>query len=279
MCRLRAIWMKGLCAGFFIFLFACNPPVPREERATNPPTDQIQTFEPVELYNRLLRKHINRNGDIHYRGFQRDSPALVLYIQYLESLNPYDIDFSPGDRMAYFINAYNAATIFLIIQHYPIPSITEIGKVPDGVENKSWIKDISPETTPPFDLPVMRISDQPMSLNEIKNTLRISFNDPRFHFALVNGTHGAPKLARTVYVGSVLNVQLEEAVRAFFQLPDKNRISPTKPMLAPLIRDNADDFRTDSTDIVDFVNLYSRVRINPSVSPEYLLYDWRLNGY
>ncbi len=277
--RSGTIWMKGLYAGFFILLFSCNPPVPREERATNPPTEQIRNLDAVDLYNRLLRRHINRNGDIHYRGFQADSASLNLYIAHLESIDIHDTSYTRADRMAHFINAYNAGTIYLIIQHYPIASITEIGKERDGVENKSWISDISPETTAPFYIPVMRIANQPMSLNEIKNALRNSFDDPRFHFALVNGTHGAPKLAKSAYAGSVLNVQLEEAVRAFFQLPDKNRLSPNKPMLAPLMRDFSEDFQTDSTSIVDFVNRYSRVRINQSAMPEFLSYDWRLNGY
>jgi|GEM_PF-3071120 len=273
-----AIWRMGLCAGMFIFLYACNRPVPKEERATNPPTDQMRSLDPVDLYNGLLRKHINRTGDIHYRGFQVDSAKLNTYFDYLESITPGDSAWSRADSMAFFINAFNAATIHLIIQYYPIPSITEIGKEPHGAENTNWIKDVSPETTTPFDLPVIRIGGRNRSLNEIRNQLR-EFDDPRIHFALVNGTHGAPKLARSSYAGPVLNEQLEEAVRYFFQLPYKNRLSPSKPELAPLMRDFAADFQTDSTVILDFVNRYSRVQLNPAATPTFLPYDWRLNGY
>ncbi len=261
-------------------IFSCNPPVPKEQRPDYPPTDQIRDLEPIDIYGRLLRRHVNRFGDIHYKGFKSDSALFDIYLESIERTDPYDGRMSRSEKLAFWINAYNAFTVKLIMRDYPVSSIVHIGQDSDGIESFDYIRDASPEVNPQFDWSMATIAGKTYSLNAIKNeVIRQEFDDPRIHFVLVNGTRSAPKLRREPYIGDSLTQQLEDATLNFFQLPDKNRISPTKPRLSPVMRDYASDFISDTTSITDFVNIYSKVKIYSDAVPTYLPYDWRLNGY
>jgi hypothetical protein len=269
-------WFMGFL--IMIGMMGCNPPVPNEVRPDFPPTDQNLEQSPTSLYNRLLLRHVNRKGDIHYRGFQSDSLEFNVYIDFLSSQNPAHDSWSESERLAFWINAYNAHVIRLVIRHYPLGSVADIGKSKDSLELLPLQRDSSAESLEIYNKPFVYIGGMSMSLNGIKTRIREDYKDPRIHFVLVDGTVSAPRLMRKAYTSEDLATELENATAQFFELPGKNFISPTRPQLSPIFREYADDFSANGG-VYSFINTYSKVKIREDAAPVFLPYDWKLNGY
>lgn len=267
-----------MCLLITILLIGCNPPVPNEIRPEFPPTEQIRDQTPVDVYDKLLRRHVNGRGDVHYKGFQADSSEFNVYLDFLSRQNPEDNTWTETDKLAFWINVYNAHVIYLIIRHYPIASVADIGRPQNKLVPLVLMRDSLPETLPVFDLPFIKIGVERKSLNDVKRKIRKDFNDPRIHFVLVDGSVSAPSLQRGAFRSGDLLSRLDEAALNFFELPGKNFISPTKPQLSQLFREYGDDFTREKT-LYDFINSYSKVKIRPDAAIVFLDYNWKLNGY
>ena len=77
------------------------------------------------IFNDLLKKHVSSDGTVNYNGFKNDSKTLQSYIDLLKTYQPID-SWTKEDKFAYWINAYNALTIDLILRNYPTKSIKDI---------------------------------------------------------------------------------------------------------------------------------------------------------
>ena len=108
-----------------------------------------------DVYDKLLRRNVTADGKVNYRAFIKDSTALNQYLQRLSSHPPDEKTWSTAEQMAYWINAYNAFTIKLIITHYPVKSIKDIG---------SSIQ--VPFVNTPWDIKFIRIGKNKMDLNK-----------------------------------------------------------------------------------------------------------------
>ena len=121
--------------------------------------------------------------------------------------------------MAYWINAYNAYTIRLILNHYPVKSIKDIG---------SSIQ--IPFVTTPWADKFFSIGGEKMSLDNIEHgTLRKKYDDPRIHFALVCAAMSCPRLRNEAYAAARLDAQLDDQGRDFLGNPAKTSLRPPKP--------------------------------------------------
>ncbi|HEU5310184.1 MAG TPA: DUF547 domain-containing protein [Candidatus Eisenbacteria bacterium] len=156
----------------------------------------------------LVRRHV-RGDRVDYDGFQRDRTILR---RYLESLREPVPGLARGDEIALWINAYNAATIDLIVRE----------RIQRGGRLRS-IKDIPA----PWTRPRWRIAGAERTLDEIEHEiLRKRFPDPRLHFALVCASRSCPALRPVAYRGAFLDAQLDSAARAFVRDPARNRFDP-----------------------------------------------------
>ena len=79
-----------------------------------------------EKWNKLVQNHVSKDGNVDYRGFQSDSAQLDQYLEELSS-HPPGKNWTEKEQLAYWINAYNAFTVKLIVDHYPVKSIKDIG--------------------------------------------------------------------------------------------------------------------------------------------------------
>jgi hypothetical protein len=271
-------WHALMAIIMCVAMVSCNAPKPREEKPQYPPTNQNRDKSPAAQYDALLRKHVNRKGDIHYKGFQADSIVLNSYLSYMAGIESEDPAWADTQRLVYWINLYNAWVINLVIRDYPVVSIAEVRSPRDRIETLTFSRDYGPQTSALFDLKVVKTKGGNYSLNEVKSLIRKRFADPRIHFALVDGIMSAPKLRRARYTSMELPGQLEHAALEFFELPGKNFINPQKPQLSPIFRDYAEDFTQKGT-LMEFINTYSKVKIRPDAEMKYLDYDWQLNGY
>lgn len=228
---------------------------------------QAQNNPSHELFNELLKKHVTTEGKVNYKGFMKDSVLLNRYLNLLSNSKPNEKTWSKQEQMAYWINAYNAFTIKLIIQYYPIKSIKDIG---------SRIQ--IPFVNTPWDIKFITIGNEKLDLNSIEHTkLRKEFDDPRIHMALVCASKSCPILLNESYDPKQLDQQLTRQTKAFLADPFRNKISPDKPQLSSIFNWYGMDFSKNGGSVTSFVNTYSSVKIKPKAKIGYLDYDWGLN--
>jgi hypothetical protein len=216
-----------------------------------------------QQWDKLLRKHVNASGMVSYKGFKQDEGELDAYLKTLSD-NPPQNNWGENEQKAYWINAYNAFTVALILQHYPVKSIKDIG-------GKIY------KVNTPWDIRFINIGGKKYDLNNIEHgILRKKFNDPRIHFALVCASVSCPRLRNEAYTGSQLHAQLEDAGRDFLNDRSKNRIGADRADLSKYFSWYKGDF-TKAGSLADFINKYSQTKINSSTKIGSIEYNWDLN--
>jgi exo-beta-1,3-glucanase (GH17 family) len=218
-------------------------------------------------YHDLLKKHVSVEGRVNYKGFIKDSIQLNQYLTLLSKHVPNVKTWSKQEQMAYWINAYNAFTIKLIITYYPVTSIKDIG-------SKIQI----PFVNTPWDIKFIRIGSEKMDLNNIEHgQLRKNFDDPRIHIALVCASKSCPILLNEPYTADKLNEQLNRQARAFLADPYRNKITAENAELSMIFKWYGMDFNKKGNSVRSFVNEHAKVKLLPDAKISYLSYDWGLN--
>jgi len=218
-----------------------------------------------EQFTALLKKHVDSNGMVNYKGFIADSTAFNKYLTLLEKNHPNEKNWSKDERLAYWINAYNAFTIRLIIRNYPVESIKDLGGSIYRI-NTTW------------DIKFIEIEGESYHLNNIENSIiRNEFDEPRIHFALVCAAMSCPKLRNEAFEAATLDAQLEDQAVHFFNSKMRNDISAENPKASKLMKWYSGDFKDHADDINAYINKYSKVKIKDGVSLDYLDYEWKLN--
>ena len=216
-----------------------------------------------QQWDKLLKKHVNTAGMVNYKGFQNDKAELNAYLKTLSDNAPQK-NWNENDQKAFWINAYNAYTVSLILQHYPVKSIKDIGGSIYKI-NTAW------------DIRFITIGGEKYDLNNIEHKmLRRKFEDPRIHFAIVCASMSCARLSRDAYTGDKLEAQLEAAGKDFLNDKAKNNIRTDKADLSKYFTWYQGDF-TKKGSLVDFINKYSQTKINANTKISYLDYNWSLN--
>jgi hypothetical protein len=217
------------------------------------------------LYAELLSKYV-KNGGVDYAGFKADEGRLDRYLSILEHVEPDGLD--RNEQFAFYINAYNAWTIKLILSGYPgIKSIRDLG----SLFQSPWKKEF------------VRIRGKVLSLDQIEHDiLRPRFRDPRVHFAINCASKGCPPLLPEPYRGDRLDDQLTRVTVEFLNQPTHSRLEGRQLWVSSIFKWFAEDF---APSVVDFYLKYAQGKLKQSIEVErdrielkYLDYDWSLNG-
>ncbi len=217
-----------------------------------------------QLFDEVLQSCVNSEGWLDYNGLKRDRAKFDQYISLLENTHPND-SWSKNEQLAYWINAYNAFTIQLVLDHYPVNSIKDIKR---GV----------PYVNSVWDIKFIKIGGKEYDLNNIEHgIIRKKFNDPRIHFAVNCASYSCPSLSNRAYTAAKLNEQLDAMTYAFFADKRKNKISAELLQLNSIMKWYKVDFTKGGQSLVDFVNKYTKTNIQSDAKVEYLDYDWSLN--
>lgn len=226
-------------------------------------SDYAGNARPVshEIWDSLLREHVSEKGLVDYKGFIKDSVQFNKYLDLLSKNHPNDKNWSKDEQLAYWINAYNAFTVKLIMDHYPTKSIKDI-------------KNGIPFVNTVWDIKFIKIEDRTYDLNNIEHgIIRPTFKDPRIHMAVNCASISCPKLQNRAYTASKINEQLDDAARDFLSDDAKNKISANDPKVSSIFKWYGGDF--DS--VIDFINKYAKVKVDKDAKLEYLDYNWELN--
>lgn len=203
----------------------------------------------------LLQKYVSNTGKVNYKGLKTNKAALDTYCQQLSSNPPAD-SWSRPEKMAYWINAYNAFTLKLIVDNYPTKSILNF----DG--GKTW------------DVRRIKIGDKKYSLNNLENDiLRSQFKDPRIHFAINCAAKSCPPLWNHAYTAENLDATLETRTRAFINNPQYNTLSANSAQVSRIF----DWYGADFGDLKKFLQKYSDTRLKSTATLTFNEYNWDLN--
>lgn len=212
----------------------------------------------------LLKKHVDVEGHVNYKGFKEDEKLLDEYLAVLSSNHP-QTDWGKNDQLAFWINAYNAFTVKLIVKNYPVQSIKDLGGSIYKVNT-------------PWDEKFIMIGDETYDLNNIEHgIIRKDFDEPRIHFAVNCASVSCPRLRNEAYVGSTLDAQLDDQARYFINNPVKNKITKDCAKLSKIFTWFKGDFTASGGSVADFINKYAEVKITKKTKMESLDYDWNLN--
>lgn len=209
-----------------------------------------------EVFDKLLKSHVSDQGIVNYATFKKDEYKLDKYISNLSANHP-NKSWGKDDRLAYWINAYNAFTIKLILENMPVKSILDIHG------GKAW------------DVDWIKLGNNTYSLNYIENKIiRPIFNEPRIHFAVNCAAKSCPPLLNEAYTGAKLDAQLQQQTLKFIQNNTFNTVSPNELKLSKIFEWYAEDFGS----ITEYIDLYTRLKVSSKAKVSYLEYDWALNG-
>ena len=230
------------------------------------------------LFSRVLKKHVRR-GLVDYKGIKKN-PSFKAYIQQLEKTNPSKIK-GQARQLAFWINVYNAYTLKLIIDHYPLKSITDLhagGSLWFGVATgktiwKKW----------KFSLYAKKYT-----LDQVEHEIiRVKFKEPRIHAALVCAAKSCPPLRSEAYEGKKLERQLKGQMRQWLGNRKLNRFSAKekKLYLSKIFDWFEGDFTASGKTLLEFLLPYlpsqSQKEIRKlglsEVKISHLNYDWSLN--
>ena len=256
-----------LFASLLFLLFV----MPTQGVAQGPPS-QDRSGTPVDhsVFDGLLKEYVDTKGLVNYRAWKaQDEETLRNYLKSLGKIYPDRL--GRAEKIAFWINAYNALTIQGILDFYPVKSIRD--KVSRILGFNIW-----------DDYP-MTVSGRSYSLNDIENRILRKMNEPRIHFAIVCASVGCPKLRNEAYAGAKLNAQLDDQAEHFFAQPRNFRIDRGRNTvyLSRILDWFGEDFGGSDQGKLDFVSKYlseekDRAFLRsgePKV--KYLDYDWSLN--
>ncbi len=220
------------------------------------------------LWQWVLEKYVSEKQGrtvFDYRSVnQVDQQKLNDYITILESINP--LQLNSVEQKAYWLNLYNALTVRLVLEAYPVSSIK---KIKGGLFNSG-----------PWDAKVITINGQSLSLNNIEHgILRPVFNDPLIHYGVNCASVGCPNLLKQAFTSKNVDGLLEMAAKAFINHPRGVRVEGNTLHLSSIYEWFAEDFQPSVIEhILQYAepNLAASIRAIPKPSLDYD-YDWSLN--
>lgn len=163
-------------------------------------TAQSDMFD-HSYFDKFLKENVNENGMVNYKAFQNNE----LFKTYLNQVATADIsDMNRDEKLAFFINAYNALTIKNVLNHYPIASPMDV----EGFFKEKKFK----------------VAGMELTLDELEYKHILPINKVLPHFGLVCAAVSCPRLIREAYSGETVINQLEYNARVFLNDSTKNRL-------------------------------------------------------
>ena len=230
------------------------------------------------IFNELLKNHVDENGNTNYRGFLDNKVKLEEYLESLKLSKLSELN-KISEKLSFWINAYNALTIYQVIllaekkgkvpkSYYKFGFLSAIHKI---YEDKSFL-----------------IAGMHVTLSEIENKiLRGQFEEPRIHSALNCATGSCPIIRKEAYLPEKLNNQLEEATHKFVN--SDNGVKIIKPghleVSKIILSWYKNDFKNKFGSVLDFLKKYAQGikleelnKLKNDNELKVMKYDWKINS-
>ncbi len=227
-------------------------------------------------WDQLLKSYVEAGTDginrVAYAKFKANGvPALQTYIRSLESRDPSKLD--RNEAFAFWTNLYNAKTIELVLNAYPVRSIKDIN-LGGGL--------LAAVTGGPWKAKTLKVRGIDLSLDDIEHgLLRPTFKDPRVHYAVNCASISCPNLATEAFTGATLDAQLNAGARAYINHPRGVRVDGQEVTASSIYDWFQKDFGGTDQGVLAHIALYANDALKPKLKgitgiADYG-YDWSLN--
>lgn len=216
-----------------------------------------------QSWQQFLNSYLVKQGQntlVRYQAVTvTDKSKLKQYIKQLEQVNP--LEYSKSGQYAYWVNLYNAVTVDLILDAYPVKSITKLGGL---FSFGPWGDD------------VVSVNGKSLTLNDIEHRiLRPIWQDPRTHYAVNCASLGCPNLQPQAFTANNTETLLEQAASEFVNSDKGVLVKGNKLQLSSIYEWFAVDFGTEKQ-LFEHLNQYRTEAVTNTQNISYD-YDWSLN--
>ena len=214
----------------------------------------------TSIFDSLLQKNVDKTGRVDYQSLKNNETLLDNYLAYIQNNEPTK-DSSSNKKKAFWINTYNAYTIKIILNNYPLKSIRDI-----KIDGKTAWK-----------IPFVKVGQKRYTLDQIEHKiLRKKFNDPRIHVGINCASVSCPRLWNFAFTEDNISSSLDNLMKEFINNTTRNKISKNNLEISEIFNWFSKDFMKNGT-IINYLNTYAAIKISEKASIKYLTYDWSLN--
>lgn len=212
--------------------------------------------------NAVLKTYVNSAGMVNYKSLKANRGGLDAYLKSTAAVSESDFNgWSESKRLAFLMNVYNAETLQLIIDNYPVKSIKKIGSI----------------LGTPWDVKSVSLFGKTTTLNALEHgILRKKYKEPRVHFAIVCAAMGCPPLRNEAFVAEKLDAQLTSQAKTFLGQNSKNRVEGNTLYLSTIFKWFGGDFTSGGKSIPEYIAPYIDGDTKGK-KIKYTDYDWSLN--
>ena len=243
-----------------------------------------QSFDQTYADYEGVLKAVVTDGRVNYKALKAAPDTLYRYLDSAAGVSEAQFNtWTESQRLVFLTNLYNASTLRLILDHFPVETIKDIGSIFKG----------------PWDQPVVRLFGKTITLNNLEHDIiRKQYNEPRIHMALVCAAKGCPTLRSDAYTPEKLNDQLDEQVRRYLTRSAGLNLDRKKNVVyfSSIFKWYGKDFVARYSPTTGFTGLDKTERAVANFCSAYLIsadrdflsaggysvkyldYDWSLNG-
>jgi Protein of unknown function, DUF547 len=222
--------------------------------ATENPKPQQATANLHDAFDVILKKYVSTSGKVNYKDLKENKADLEAYTKALSD-NPPAEKAPKAERFAYWINAYNAFTLKMIADNYPLSSVTKL----DGGK--------------PWDVKRITIGGKKYSLNDIENNVLRPMGDARIHFAINCAAKSCPPIHNVAFTAANLNSVLESRAKRFINDTKANSLKDSELKISKIF----DWYGKDFDKIPEFINRFAITKVKTDAKIGFMEYDWSLN--
>ena len=241
-----------------------------EETPSTAPAADAQAENP---WTQILQRYITQDGDLNRFDYaalaasSSDMKALAAYIDDLAGQTPSTM--SRNEALAYWANLYNALTVQVVAENWPVKSIKEIksGRFTAG----PWKRDL------------VTVEGRTMSLDDIEHgTMRKQYDEPRIHYMVNCASIGCPNLKASAWDAETLEQDMDAGARAFVNSPRGASVSGGKLTVSSIYDWFSEDFGDNDAGVIAHLKRYANADLKAQldgitkVSKDQ--YDWGVNA-
>ena len=226
-------------------------------------------------WDKLLKTYIKPSDDLNsvdYKAWKAGgSKALKAYVTSLEAVDVAALD--RNEQFAYWANLYNAKTIDIVLDAYPVKSIKKIslgGSL------------LSTFTGGPWDAEVVTVAGESLTLNNIEHDImRVIFDDPRVHYAVNCASIGCPNLGTEAFTGEKLETQLDAGAKAYVNSQRGVSFNGDDVVASKIYKWFDEDFGGNEAGVIAHLRKYAdgntAAKLAKADDIDDYVYDWDLN--
>jgi len=177
----------------------------------------LEAFFSHDEFEGFLKRYVH-NGHVNYKGMLKNQYPLTHYLKLVAKYPQKKlVAESRNNKIAFYINVYNAITIKRVLDSYPPVYKSRVFKVRKTFKTIKNIKGV-------WGSAKSKVAGKMLTLDDIyHDILREKFREPLVHFALVLASVGSPKLHSYAFRGVKLKRQLSDCAREFINDTSRNK--------------------------------------------------------